>query len=128
MNLIPHKISKEHTVEPLHQLLLSFGKNLWQRPLLKPQSPADDVQLVQQADDRVLQARVKELTIKQVATTLRMQEEDSENLAMIGSLESLVMAGEITFADYIGRLQNLFPKSMAGLDVPLRMKIASFML
>ena len=129
MNLIPHKISREHTVEPLHQVLLSFGKNLLQRPLLQPQqSPAGDVPLVQLADEAMMQARVRETTIKQVATTLRMQEEDSEHGAMIGSLESLVLAGEISFADYIGRLQNLFPKAMAGIDVPLRMKVASLML
>lgn len=135
MNITPHKItSREHTAEPLHQLLLNFSKGLWQRPLLKPRSGhmpsdvADEMMLVQQSDNAALQARIRELTIKQLATTLRMQHEESEELMMISSLESLVLAGEISFSDFVGRAQNLFPKTIENIDVPLRMKIASLML
>ncbi len=131
MNILPHKVTKEHSVEPLHQVLLSFGKGLWQRPLLKPRSESDTAEqmlLVQNTDNAAMRAKVRELTIKQVATTLRMQHDDWEEQAIVGSLESLVLAGEISFADYIGRLQNLYPKAMAGIDVPLRMKVASLML
>ena len=133
MNLIPHKMNREHTVEPLHQVLLSFGKGLWQWPLSKSRSEhglsdmAQDMLLNHNADSAALQARVRELTIKQVATTVRMQD-PHEDLGMLASLESLVLAGEIAFADYIGRLQNLYPKAMSGMDVSLRMKIASLML
>lgn len=132
MNLIPHKFSREQSSEPLHQVLLNFGKGLWQRPLMKSPSPTADVSgdmlMVQQADNAALHARLQDLTIKQVVTTLRMQHEDSEDLVMLMSLESLTQAGEISFHDFVGRAQNLFPRAMENLDVQLRMKIASLMI
>lgn len=133
MNLSPHKITREQSSEPLHQLLLNFGKGLWQRPLMKT-SPAplgdaaQEFLLAQNADNAVMHVRVKEATVKQVATTLRMQHDDSEELVMLQSLESLVLAGEISFHDFIGRVQNLFPRALDQLDVPLRLKVASLML
>ena len=128
MNLTPHKITREHS-EPLHQLLLNFGKGLWQRPLKSPVTPVShDMIHPQDADDGALAARVRELTIKQVTTTLRMQYDDSEDLIMLQSLESLVLAGEIEFSGFIGRVQNLFPRALEQMDVSLRMKVASLML
>ncbi len=133
MNLIPHKVFREHTSEPLHQLLLNFGKGLWQWPVTKPHDDAAslvsaDMALAKNGETAVLEARVRELIIKQLATNVRMHHDDSEELAMLNTLESLVLAGEITFSDFIGRLQNLFPKTMIGLDVSLRMKIAALMI
>ena len=133
MNIIPHKFTREQQSEPLHQLLLNFGKGLWQRPLVKshPGHGADianELLLVKQADDAALHARVQEMTVRQVVTTLRMQHDESEDLVMLRSLESLVLAGEISFHDFIGRAQNLFPRAMEQFDVPLRMKVASLML
>jgi|GEM_PF-3471117 len=130
MNIVPHKFSREQPSEPLHQVLLNFGKGLLQRPLVKnrPTDIVTDIMLVQQANNAALHARLQELTVKQVVTTLRMRHEDSEDLIMLHSLESLVMAGEINFHDFIGRAQNLFPKAMENLDVSLRMKIASLII
>lgn len=132
MNITPHKVTREQQSEPLHQLLLNFGKGLWQRPLVKTHSVSPDIsadmRIIKEADSLAMQARVRELTVKQVVTTLRMQHEDSEELIMLQSLESLVLAGEINFSDFVGRAQNLFPRAMEQLDVPLRMKIASLML
>jgi hypothetical protein len=132
MNIHPHKFSREETSEPLHQLLLNFGKGLLQRPQRQQFEHVGDVshevRSIKEADSLSLQARVRELTIKQVAATLRLQNPESEEIVMLQSLESLVLAGEISFGDYMGRVQNLFPKVMESLDVPLRMKVASLML
>ena len=56
-----------------------------------------------------------------------MQGIDDESTAMLGLLESLALAGEISFRDYIGRVQNLFPRVLDDIDVSLRMKVASLM-
>jgi hypothetical protein len=132
MNLRPHKFSREHTAEPLHQVLLNFSKGLWQWPLKSRtghlRDVSQDMLLVQYADNAVLHARVRELTIKQLATTLRMRHEHSEEVMMLNSLESLALAGEINFGDFVGRTQNLFPREMELLDVTLRVKIASLMM
>ncbi len=129
MNITPHKFSRDYSSAPLHQMLLNFGKGLWQRPLQNGTPDiSQDLLVIQQADSLALQARLKDMTVKQVATTLRMQNEDGEELVMLQSLESLVLAGEITFNDFIGRAQNLFPRVMESMDVSLRMKIASLML
>lgn len=84
--------------------------------------------MTQQADNAVLHARVRELTVKQLATVLRMRHEHGEEVVMLNTLESLALAGEIGFNDYIGRTQNLFPREMEHLDISLKMKIASLML
>jgi hypothetical protein len=113
-------------------MLLNFGKGLWQWPLKSRPSgmaeTAQALQLIQHGDDAALQIKIRELTIKQMATTLRMQHEDSEDLTMLASLESLALAGEINFMDYVGRVQNLFPMAMESFDVSLRMKVASLMM
>jgi hypothetical protein len=72
--------------------------------------------------------RAREMTIVQLATSLRLQGIDEEANAMLGLLESLVQAGEISFRDFIGRIQNLFPRLLDSVDVSLRMKVAALML
>lgn len=129
MNITPHKITREQPSEPLHQLLLNFGKGLWLRPL-REHRPTTIVQthelsLVHDTDGSALSARLRDTTIRQVVTSLRMQHDDSEDLVMLQSLETLATAGEISFQDFIGRVQNLFPLALEQLDVPLRMKVAS---
>lgn len=128
MNLLSHRFTREQSSEPLHQLLLGFGKGLWQRPLVKPTDVAADMLRMQQADNATLQRRVEEMTIQQMVIVLRMQHPEAEELIMLHSLESLVKAGEIEFRDFVGRVQNLFPLAIENMDVPLRMKIASLML
>lgn len=131
MNLIPHKMTREQSSEPLHQLLLNFGKGLWQRPATKDASPSYPNiahELSQPQELALVQNRVRETTIKQMVTTLRMQHEDSEEVVMLLSLESLALAGEISFHDFVGRAQNLFPRALDEMDVPLRLKITSLML
>jgi hypothetical protein len=50
------------------------------------------------------------LRVNQLVTTLRAtQHIDGEASTMLAMLESLVIVGEISFVDFMQRVQNLFP-------------------
>ena len=131
MSLLPHRLPVSNTV-PLHSLLLSFGKGLLQRNA-KPSSvsiPLEGLtigELLQFHDVGALEKRARELTVKQLATILRMSAEESDDVPMLNSLESLVIAGEISPSDFIGRMQNLFPRAMSALDISMQMKVTALM-
>lgn len=60
------------------------------------------------------------LRVNQLTTTMRMQGLDAESGNMLYMLESLVIAGEIPFADFMQRVQNLFPHLFDRIDARLR--------
>lgn len=105
--------------QPLHQLLLGWLP--W--PTRKPTTRLVAVTL----EPVDVTGRMKAGTVQQLVTSLRMQGIAEEDDHMLRSLESLVMAGEISFADFIGRIHNLFPRVIDELDVSMRMKVASLM-
>lgn len=112
--------------ESLHQTLLSLGRQ-WFGSSAK-RSASAPIQLFPEAADHALAHRVQQLTIQQLCTALRMQGVDSEDETMLHTLEGLVLAGEIPFTDFVGRLQNLFPHGLENLDVSLRMKVAALLI
>ena len=132
MSLLPHKTPVANNA-PLHSILLSFGKGLLQR---NTKQNASNIQLetltaselMQYQSVGALEKRARELTVKQLATILRMNAEESDDVSMLNSLESLVLAGEITASDFIGRMQNLFPRAMGALDISMQMKVAALVL
>ncbi len=69
---------------------------------------------------------VFKLTISQLCTVIRQQGIESEANAMLGMLESLVVAGEIPFSDFMQRVQNLFPQVFDQIDSALLAKLSSF--
>lgn len=85
-------------------------------------------ELLNYQDEKALEKRVREMTIKQLATTLRMQAEENGTITMLNSLESLVLAGEIPSQDFIRRVSNLLPEAMDALDISMRMKVAALMM
>jgi hypothetical protein len=109
-----------HRPQPLHQLLLGWLP--W--PSRKPSTRVVAVSL----EPVDVAERMKAGTVQQLVTSLRMQGIAGEDDHMLSSLESLVIAGEIEFSDFIGRIQNLFPRAIEDLDVSMRMKIASLMI
>lgn len=116
----------------MHQLLLKAGKSWLQWSGPKPTAPGLRVHSASSASrydlgEALVVERVRAVAISQLAKSLRMQGAEGEAETMLTSLESLASAGEITFRDYIGRVQNLFPNALNQIDVPLRMKIASLM-
>lgn len=63
------------------------------------------------------------LRVNQLVTTLRTRPLDGESSTMLGVLESLVIAGEIPFDDFMQRVQNLFPHVFDEIDADLREKL-----
>ncbi len=110
----------EFNKEPsLHQWL--FG---WiSRPVKRPSTRVMQVTM----DPKDVHHWVEVTTVHQLVTSLRMQGVAGDDDHMLRSLESLVVAGEISFRDFISRLENLFPQALDRLDHPLRLRVASFL-
>ena len=56
----------------------------------------------------------------------RLQGIDDEAMTMLNMLETLVIAGEIPFPDFMGRMQNLFPEAFNQMDPALLAKLSTF--
>ena len=110
----------QETTAPLHAVLWSIGKNLMGFSKTELEATKRNSQSSYDFD-----SKVQALTVQQLATSLRMHGIEGEDEVLLSSLESMVLAGEISFRDFIGRLQNLFPKTLDALDVTLRMKVAA---
>jgi hypothetical protein len=111
----------------LHETLKSLGKS-WLLGSHATRQKQDGYQTHKPYEDYALTDKMQAMTVQQITTSLRMQGVAGDDDSMLASLETLVLAGEIPFNDFIGRVQNLFPKALDRLDVTLRMKIASQML
>lgn len=66
------------------------------------------------------------LTVNQLATSIRLGGIDDESAMMLAMLESLVIAGEIEFSDFMRRIQNLFGEVMDQIDPALLAKLAAY--
>ncbi len=108
---------------PLHEILVSWGKRLWNGPETTPRLVVSSV-----CDEGSLQQQMEKLTVQQLATAMRMNGIEGEEEVMLSSLESLALADEISFMEYSTRVQNLFARTFARLDVTLRMKVVSMTL
>lgn len=63
---------------------------------------------------------ILKLRVNQLVTTLRAQKIEGDANTMLTILESLVVAGEIPFPDFMQRVQNLFPHVFDEIDPQLR--------
>ncbi len=122
--------SQEVAPESLHQALLTFGRQWLPWGKKEPRSQVREVQVDGFYDlgAELLTERNQEVTARQLATALRMQGIDDESAAMLELLESLILAGEISFGDYINRIQHLFPHVLDRMDASLRVKISALMI
>lgn len=77
--------------------------------------------------DALMSDMIFKLRVNQLVTTLRAQPLESEANTMLGMLESLVIAGEIPFADFMQRVQNLFPDVFDQIDPALCEKLLSML-
>ena len=66
------------------------------------------------------------LTVNQLANSIRLHGIDDESMTMLGMLESLVIAGEIEFNDFMRRIQNLFADVMDKIDPALLAKLSAY--
>jgi hypothetical protein len=70
--------------------------------------------------DNLMSDMIFKLRVNQLVTTLSSQGLDTESKAMLNLLETLVIAGEIEFTDFMQRVQNLFPHVFDQIDAGLR--------
>ncbi len=97
MQPTPKHSSHKEPFEPASQKL-ALG--------IPAQALGDDAEL----SDCLMGDVIFKLRVNQLVTTLRAtQQLDAESNTMLTVLESLVVAGEIPFSDFIQRVQNLFP-------------------
>lgn len=71
--------------------------------------------------DTLMSDVIFKLRVNQLVTTLRAAHPiDGEACTMLRTLESLVIAGEIEFGDFMQRVQNLFPHVFDEIEPELR--------
>ena len=66
------------------------------------------------------------LSVNQLCAVIRHEGIDVESNTMLTMLESLVIAGEIPFPDFMGRVQNLFPQVFDKIDSALLAKLSAY--
>ncbi len=114
------------TVEAGHQTTDRYEPAVFVWPKDAAQIPASRIRTIALhercsiVDEHILSDMITKLRVNQLVTTLRAQPLDEESSVMLGVLESLVVAGEISLADFIQRVQNLFPQIFDTIDARLR--------
>jgi hypothetical protein len=88
-------------------------------PMHTGADPDLDVLVSHQADLLMTDVLFK-LRVNQLVSTLRSQPLTRDDETMLGSLEMLVLAGEITFPGFMLRVQNLFPDVFDRIEPSLR--------
>ncbi|MDX2095654.1 MAG: hypothetical protein SFW64_06935 [Alphaproteobacteria bacterium] len=68
---------------------------------------------------------ISKLAVNQLCGVIRQHGVDAESETMLGMLESLVIAGEIPFTDFIQRVGNLFPDIFSQIDSALLAKLSA---
>lgn len=122
------KLTGEHPPEPWQQFLMKLLP--WPGGQLG--HPFHQVHAVQSLSHVVIDEtnflkHERDVAASQLAISIRLQGIDDEANVMLGLLVTLVQAGEITFADYVRRVQNLFPQHCAGLDATLTQKLTALL-
>lgn len=107
-------------VTPLHEMLFSWGRRLWSAPVPSPKLVVSHVR-----DEGSLTTQMQKLTAQQLATSLRMHGLEDDTL--LAQLETMALAGELSFEEFATRVKNLYPRTFEDLDVSLRMKIAAML-
>lgn len=69
--------------------------------------------------DGIMSDLIFKLTVNQLVAVLRSHGVDGEANIMLGMLESLVIAGEISLPNFMSRVQNLFPHLFDRIDPQL---------
>lgn len=115
-NISDHQNPTE--IAPLHAILFAWGRRLWTTPTPTPRLKVSHVR-----DEGSLTQQMQNLTVQQLATSMRMH--GVEDDVLLSSLEHMALAGEVSFEEFATRVKNLYPKTFEHLDVTLRMKIAA---
>ena len=125
--LSSHEIQHESANPSVVQL--AEAANFWSR--YEVEMPSKQVTAIQfhercEFAGSIMTDLIFKLTVNQLATSIRLHGIDDEAMAMLNMLESLVIAGEIPFPDFMGRMQNLFPEAFNRMDPALLAKLSVF--
>lgn len=83
--------------------------------------PADRLGGKAESADGLMTEVIFKLRVNQLVTTLKNTNQvTGEAATMLTMLESLVVAGEIPFVDFMQRVQNLFPDVFDHIDPQLK--------
>ena len=122
-----HEIQHEPANPSVVQL--AEAANFWSRYEVEmPSKQVTTIQFHERCEfaGSIMTDLIFKLTVNQLATSIRLQGIDDESMAMLNMLETLVIAGEIPFPDFMGRMQNLFPEAFNRMDPALLAKLSAF--
>lgn len=114
------ELHQPQDIVPLHEIIFAWGRRFWSPA---PSGPRYVVSQVR--DEGSLTQQMQKLTVQQLATSLRMH--GLEDDVLLGQLESMALAGELSFGEFATRVKNLYPRTFEDMDVTLRMKIAAML-
>lgn len=98
-----------------------FPERSSHEPSLALGIPASQLGSEAEASDCLMSDVIFKLRVNQLVTTLKNTNQvTGEAETMLNVLESLVVAGEIPFVDFMQRVQNLFPDVFDRVDAPLK--------
>jgi hypothetical protein len=123
-----HEIPSNELANP-SVVQLAEAANFWSRyDVEMPSKQITSIQFHERCEfaGGIMTDLIFKLTVNQLATSIRLQGVDDEALTMLNMLETLVIAGEIPFPDFMGRMQNLFPEVFDRLDPALLAKLSVF--
>lgn len=108
---------------------LAEASNFWSRYAVE--MPSHQVMAIQfhercEFAGGIMSDLIFKLAVNQLATSIRMHGIDAESMTMLNMLETLVIAGEIAFPDFMRRMENLFPDAFDRMDPVLLAKLSSF--
>lgn len=115
------ELNQQPGIAPLHAILFGWGRRLWGAP----EAATPKLVVSQVRDEGSLTQQMQKLTAQQLATSLRMHGLEDDTL--LSQLESMALAGELSFEEFATRVKNLYPRTFESLDVTLRMKIAAML-
>ncbi len=84
-------------------------------------------QLISHQADALMTDVILKLRVNELVLALRRSPLDREAEVMLSTLESLVIAGEITFPGFMLRVQNLFPQVFDEIEPGLRDQLLAMM-
>lgn len=128
MNQLTKSSSHRTTHHPANTSSLDGVASFWSRYSVEMPTPSvTGVALHERCEfaGGIMTDLIFKLTVNQLATSIRLQGIDEESMFMLNTLETLVIAGEIPFSDFMSRMQNLFAQCFDKMDPALLAKLSA---
>ena len=123
-----HEVPNQESVNPV-VVELAEKTNFWSRYAVEmPSRQVTAIKFHERCEfgGGIMKDLIFKLTVNQLTTSIRLHGIDDEAMTMLNMLETLVIAGEIPFPDFMRRMENLFPDTFNQMDPALFAKLSSF--